>query len=165
MLWGTIADTEVLTSLSSMRMVRHMPHRPSDIGAHSDRQRLAGIFHALADQTRLAVVERLSIGPASTTELARPFGMALPSFIQHLGVLERAGIVRSQKSGRVRAYQLVPDALGPATSWLATSRSHWQRRLDQLDELVLATGSSTPTPTPPSPTRSPASTSTQEQPT
>jgi DNA-binding transcriptional ArsR family regulator len=99
---------------------------------------LATVFQALSDATRLAVVERLSIGPASATELARPFEMALPSFMQHLGVLERAGIVSSHKTGRTRIFQLVPEALQAAIAWLETFRSHWERRLDQLDQLLLA---------------------------
>lgn len=95
------------------------------------------VFKALSDPTRLAVVERLSIGPASATELARPFEMALPSFMQHLGVLERAGVVTSHKTGRTRTYQLAPAGLQAAATWLTTFRPHWERRLDQLDHLLL----------------------------
>ncbi len=113
-------------------MVRHVPDHDQTM------KRLAEAFHALADPTRLAVVERLSVGPVSTTELARPFDMALPSFIQHLGVLERAGIITSTKTGRVRVYQLVPGALGHVVDWLVEHRSHWERRLDQLDALLIA---------------------------
>lgn len=69
------------------------------------------IFHALSDPTRLAVVERLSVSPASASGLAKPFLMALPSFMQHMGVLEQAGIVTSHKNGRVRTYQLAPGSL------------------------------------------------------
>lgn len=98
---------------------------------------LGEVFRALADPTRMAVVERLSIGPASTTELARPFAMALPSFLQHLGVLECAGIIISHKTGRVRVNQLAPGGLHRAADWLATHRNHWERRLDQLDELLM----------------------------
>ena len=100
---------------------------------------LPAIFQALADPTRLAVVERLSIAPASTSELARPFGMALPSFLQHLRVLERAGIVSSHKQGRTRTYQLAPGSLQLAAAWLTEFRNHWERRLDQLDHLLLTT--------------------------
>ncbi|MFN0090437.1 MAG: ArsR/SmtB family transcription factor [Acidimicrobiales bacterium] len=107
-----------------------MPDRPDP-----DRA-LPAVFQALSDATRLSVVERLSIGPASATELARPFSMALPSFMQHLGVLERAGVVSSHKTGRTRTYQLAPDALRAAAAWLATFRTHWERRLDQLDHLL-----------------------------
>ena len=88
------------------------------------RSPLVSIFHALADPTRLAVVERLSVGSASASELARPFDMALPSFMQHLGVLERADPVTSHKSGRTRSYQLSPAALRTASDWLSTFRNH-----------------------------------------
>lgn len=106
------------------------------------RDDLVDVFKALADGTRLAVVERLSISPASATELARPFEMALPSFMQHLGVLERSGIVTSHKTGRTRVYQLAPDALLLASTWLSAFRSHWERRLDQLDEVLRASAPS-----------------------
>jgi len=100
---------------------------------------LPAIFDALSDATRLAVVERLSISPASASELARPFAMALPSFMQHMGVLEKAAIVTSHKSGRVRTYQLAPGSLQLAAAWLAEFRNHWERRLDQLDHLMITT--------------------------
>ena len=114
-------------------MVRHMPQR------HQADPALPTVFHALADPTRLAVVERLSISPASASELAKPFAMALPSFMQHMGVLERGAIVTSHKSGRVRTYQLAPGALQLASAWLAEFRNHWERKLDQLDHLLIAT--------------------------
>ena len=94
------------------------------------------VFRALADPTRRKVLERLAKGPASVTELAEPFDMKLPSFIQHLSVLERAGLVTSTKRGRVRTYELVPAALGVADGWLAEQRRLWERRLDQLDDLL-----------------------------
>jgi DNA-binding transcriptional ArsR family regulator len=94
------------------------------------------VFRALSDGTRRQVVERLVVGSASTSELARPFAMALPSFTQHLDVLERAGLVTSTKTGRVRTYELVPTALGVADGWLAEQRRLWERRLDQLDDLL-----------------------------
>lgn len=100
---------------------------------------LPGIFQALSDPTRLAVVERLSVAPASASELARPFPMALSSFMQHMGVLEGAGIVISHKSGRTRTYQLAPAALQLAAAWLTTFRPHWERRLDQLEHLLITT--------------------------
>ena len=100
---------------------------------------LPAIFHALADPTRLAVVERLSVSPASASELAKPFAMALPSFLQHMAVLERAAIVTSQKTGRTRTYQLAPASLQLASAWLAEFRNHWERRLDQLDHLLVTT--------------------------
>lgn len=94
--------------------------------------RLNLVFQALADPTRRAVVERLSLGPTATSELARPFNMALPSFLQHLDVLERCGLVQSRKSGRVRTYELAPGTLKEAEDWLASQRTLWERRLDQL---------------------------------
>jgi len=90
------------------------------------------MFHALGDATRRAMVERLARGPASVSELARPFDMALPSVVQHLGVLEAAGIVQSTKVGRVRTYQLAVDALTPAAVWLSRQRLPAERRLDRL---------------------------------
>ncbi|MPY94570.1 MAG: metalloregulator ArsR/SmtB family transcription factor [Acidimicrobiia bacterium] len=94
------------------------------------------VFRALADPTRRKVIERLVSGPASTSELAEPFDMALPSFTQHLGVLERAGLVTSTKSGRVRTYELAPAALEFADGWLAEQRRLWGHRLDQLDDFL-----------------------------
>jgi DNA-binding transcriptional ArsR family regulator len=91
------------------------------------------VFHALADPTRRSVVERLGRGPAPTSELSRSFDMALPSFTQHLGVLERCGLVTSRKAGRVRTYSLAPKRLEPAEHWMAAQRRTWERRLDQLD--------------------------------
>jgi DNA-binding transcriptional ArsR family regulator len=91
------------------------------------------IFYALADPTRRAVLERLNDSPAPVSELAQPFDMALPSFIQHLGVLERCGLVFSQKSGRVRTYQLAPQPLQAAEHWIAKQRTMWEARFDQLD--------------------------------
>lgn len=94
------------------------------------------VFHALADSTRRKVIERLVAGPASTSELAEPFDMALPSFTQHLAVLERAGLVTSTKTGRVRTYRLAPAGLEVADGWLADQRRLWEQRLDQLDDLL-----------------------------
>ena len=91
------------------------------------------VFKALADPTRLAVIERLGIGTASTSELAQPFDMALPSFTQHLDVLEQSGLIASYKQGRVRTYRLTPDPLERAGEWLGAQREHWTRRFDQLD--------------------------------
>jgi len=97
---------------------------------------LGRVFQALADPTRRAVLERLAGGPAAMSELAQPFRMALPSFAQHLDVLEDVGLVRSSKEGRVRTYQLEPRALKAAEGWLAKQRALWSRRLDQLDDYL-----------------------------
>lgn len=102
------------------------------------------VFQALADPTRRAVLARLGDGPTATSELARPFAMALPSFTQHLGVLEDCGLVRSRKVGRVRTYELAPDALTDAQDWIATQRAMWSRRLDQLDAYLVTMKEETP---------------------
>ena len=91
------------------------------------------VFHGLADPTRRAVLERLSSGPAAVSDLAEPFSMSLPSFLQHLDVLETCGLVKSRKAGRVRTYQLTPQPLRAAEGWLEKQRGIWNRRLDQLD--------------------------------
>jgi len=95
------------------------------------------VFRALSDQTRRQVLARLSRSPASVTELAAPFDMALPSFVQHLQVLEACGLVRSSKAGRVRTYQIVPERMKLAEDWLARQRMLWERRLDQLDDYLI----------------------------
>jgi DNA-binding transcriptional ArsR family regulator len=94
------------------------------------------LFQVLADPTRRAVVERLGRGPAATSELARPFDMALPSFLQHLEVLANVGLVTSKKDGRVRTYRLTPQPLQAVEDWMTTQRRLWERRLDQFDEYV-----------------------------
>lgn len=91
------------------------------------------VFHALADPTRRAVLARLAQGPAPVSELSAPFAMALPSFTQHLGVLEGCGLVRSEKRGRVRTYELTPAPLAEIETWVERQRALWSRRLDQLD--------------------------------
>lgn len=90
-------------------------------------------FRALGDPTRRRVIEQLCLRPASMTELARPFDMALPSFAKHLGLLEKSGLIRSTKVGRVRTYRLVHSKLASAEHWLIKQRSLWETRLDQLD--------------------------------
>jgi DNA-binding transcriptional ArsR family regulator len=97
---------------------------------------LPRLFQALADPTRLAVVAQLALGPSSMTALHQPFDMALPSFSQHLKVLEDCGVVRSSKSGRVRTYELQPKALEVAEHWLTVHRRRWETRLDQLDDYL-----------------------------
>jgi len=107
--------------------------RPDKIWA----SQLDRVFRALGDPTRRAVLNRLSAGPAPVSELARPFDIALPSFTQHLGVLEQCGLVRSRKVGRVRTYRLVPQPLKAAELWMVQQRALWERRLDQLDDYLL----------------------------
>jgi DNA-binding transcriptional ArsR family regulator len=86
--------------------------------------------------TRRAVLKRLGRGPAPVSELAEPFDMALPSFMQHLRVLEECGLVRSRKKGRVRTCQLAPEPLRKVERWMVEQRTVWERRLDQLDEYL-----------------------------
>lgn len=93
---------------------------------------LARLFAALSDPTRLAVIDRLAEGPASVGTLQAPFAMAGPSFLKHLGVLEEAGLVASEKQGRVRMVRLVPERLAPVQDWLAAHRRAWDDRLDRL---------------------------------
>lgn len=111
-------------------MVSHMANQPALPTSDDD---LEQVFKALADPTRRAVVERLGHGPAATSVLARNFDMALPSFVQHLRVLEDSGLVASEKHGRVRTYHLTPAPLRAAQDWLSEQRDLWERRLDQLD--------------------------------
>jgi DNA-binding transcriptional ArsR family regulator len=94
-------------------------------------------FQALADPTRRQVLASLRSGPASVSELAEPFEMALPSFMQHLRVLEKSGLVHSHKIGRVRTFKIVPEALKEAKGWLAEQLEFWDRRLNQLDNYLL----------------------------
>jgi DNA-binding transcriptional ArsR family regulator len=94
------------------------------------------LFHALADPARRAIVEHLSRGPATVSELARPLPMSLPAAMQHLGVLEAAGLVRSEKLGRVRTCAIEPKALGLAEQWINARRIEWERRLDRLGDYL-----------------------------
>ena len=100
--------------------------------------RLDQTFRALADPTRRAVVAALGRGPASVSELARPFEMALPTFLQHLRTLEESGLIATRKSGRVRTCTLETRALAQAANWLDDQKTLWTQRLDRLDALVLA---------------------------
>lgn len=95
------------------------------------------VFHALGNSTRREVVALLARGSASMSQLAEPFNMALPSFLQHLGVLEKAGVIRSEKAGRVRTYELVPQTIVSAEHWLETQHQQWSSRLDRLDSLLI----------------------------
>jgi DNA-binding transcriptional ArsR family regulator len=96
-------------------------------------RRVDTVFRALADPTRRAIVEQLGVGPASTSKIAEPFPMALPSLVQHLGILEESGVVTSTKVGRVRTYRLASDPLGSVRQWLDEQRNVWEERLDRLD--------------------------------
>jgi DNA-binding transcriptional ArsR family regulator len=90
------------------------------------------VFQALADPSRRAMVERLCEGPASVSELARPFSMTLAAVVQHVQVLEASGLVRSEKVGRTRTVSIEPPALRTAEQWITQRRTTWERRLDRL---------------------------------
>jgi DNA-binding transcriptional ArsR family regulator len=94
------------------------------------------MFQALADPTRRLIVERLSRGPASVSELAKPFAMSLPAVVQHLQVLEGSGLVTTQKVGRVRTCTIDTGALSLAEKWINDRRMGWERRLDRLGDLL-----------------------------
>jgi len=94
------------------------------------------VFHALSNTTRRKVLEQLFAGPATVSELAAPFDMKLPSFVQHLAVLEQSRLVKSRKRGRVRTYQIAPERFRAAEHWLVERRKLWESRLDRFDEYV-----------------------------
>jgi DNA-binding transcriptional ArsR family regulator len=108
-------------------ILKHMLDQMADL----DR-----VFQALADPNRRVMVERLSQGPASVSELARPLAMSLAAVLQHVQVLEASGLVRSQKAGRTRTCSINPAALRSAEQWISTRRALWERRLDRLGEVL-----------------------------
>jgi DNA-binding transcriptional ArsR family regulator len=94
------------------------------------------VFQALSDPTRRAIVDRLSRGPASVSALAAPLPMSLPAVMQHLQVLEKSGLIRSEKVGRVRTCRIEPVAMQTAEQWIAERRATWERRLDRLGDYL-----------------------------
>jgi DNA-binding transcriptional ArsR family regulator len=102
----------------------------------NQRERIDRVFHALGDPTRRGLLERLSRGPSSVSELAKPLGVSLAAVVQHLQVLEESGIVRTEKVGRVRTCRLEPDGLRAAERWLEERRTLWERRFDRLGALL-----------------------------
>ena len=94
------------------------------------------MFQAMADPARRGMLERLSRGPASVSELAEPLPMSLSAVVQHLKLLEQSGLVRSEKVGRVRTCRIEPDALGLAERWIAERRAMWDKRLDRLGDFL-----------------------------
>ncbi len=109
-------------------IVRHMTNYHDE---------LTTVFHALSDPTRRAVIQRLGRGPASVKELAEPFQMALPSFMQHLKILEEGGLIASKKAGRVRTCIIKPGKIKRAEDWFAQQRALWEKRLDRLDVYLM----------------------------
>lgn len=104
-----------------------MPHR----NLHVDR-----VFHALGDPTRRALVERLSEGPISVSRLAKPLAITLAAVVQHLQVLEKSGLVRTEKLGRVRTCRIETAGLSVAEQWIEDRRLTWEKRLDRLGDLL-----------------------------
>jgi DNA-binding transcriptional ArsR family regulator len=100
---------------------------------------LDGVFQALADPTRRAVLGRLGTGPASVGELAAPFSMALPSFMKHIRYLENTGWIRTRKTGRVRTCTLERKSFDVIETWLGEQRSIWEGRTDRLERFVTTT--------------------------
>ncbi|MFT3925201.1 MAG: metalloregulator ArsR/SmtB family transcription factor [Myxococcales bacterium] len=94
------------------------------------------VFHALGDPARRAMLERLSRGPLSVSELAEPLEMTLAAVVQHVQVLEQSGVIKTEKVGRVRTCRLEPRALSAAESWISQRRSTWERRFDRLAALL-----------------------------
>ena len=94
------------------------------------------VFHALSHSTRRKVLEQLSVGPATVSELAAPFDMKLPSFVLHLSVLEQSRLVKSKKRGRVRTYEIAPKRFEVVDDWLTARRRLWEARLDRFDQYV-----------------------------
>ena len=102
----------------------------------AEPQQLDQAFHALADGNRRAIVARLTRGAASVSELAAPLDVSLPTVLQHLDVLQRSGLVRSEKVGRVRTCRLEPGPMGAVEHWIAEHRAVWERRLDLLGDVL-----------------------------
>ncbi len=112
-------------------MLQYSPAEPPSIDV---------VVHALSDANRRVMIDRLLDGPASVSELARPLSISLPAVVQHLHVLERSGLVRSQKSGRVRTCEIEPRALSEAERWISERRASWEARLDRLGEFLAEQG-------------------------
>lgn len=94
------------------------------------------VFQALSDPSRRSIVDRLSRGPASVSELAKPLAMSLPSVMQHLQLLEDSGLVTSEKAGRVRTCRIVPATLRTAEQWISRRRAGWERAFDRLESFL-----------------------------
>lgn len=106
----------------------------------ADEVCLDRLFHALADTNRRGMIDRLSRGPASASDLGRPLTLALPSVVKHLQVLEAGGVVTSQKAGRVRTYRLTPDALTQVEAWAVARKAALNAQFDRLEQYLLAQG-------------------------
>jgi DNA-binding transcriptional ArsR family regulator len=119
-----------LTIAPAPRILKYVLDQTADL----DR-----VFHALADPGRRAMVERLSHGPASVSELGRPLDMSLAAVLQHVQLLEASGLIRSHKAGRTRTCRINTAALRSAEAWITERRSLWERRLDRLGDYLADT--------------------------
>ena len=99
-------------------------------------QTLDRTFSALSDPTRRDILERLTWGPASISELARPTGISLPGVLKHVRILEEANLVTTEKRGRTRECRLGPEQMDDATTWIESQRRQWERRLDRLEAII-----------------------------
>jgi len=94
------------------------------------------VFHALSDATRRQMIERLSEGPVSASELAKPLGVSLAAVVQHLQLLEQCSLVRSEKIGRTRLCRMEPAGLRAVEKWITDRRASWERKFDRLGDLL-----------------------------
>ena len=122
--------TRIAESSWGCNILKSMLHR------RAAREPVDCVLHALADPNRRIIVERLSRGPATVSELAQPLAMSLSAVVQHLQVLQVSGLVRSEKVGRVRTCRIDPAALRPVERWIGERRSSWERRFDRLGEYL-----------------------------
>lgn len=100
------------------------------------QQNLDQVFRALSDPSRRAIVERVSEGPISVSDLAEPLKISVPAVLQHLQILEECGLVQTQKIGRVRSCQIIPEGLSVIEQWMAARRSIWEKRFDRLGGIL-----------------------------
>jgi DNA-binding transcriptional ArsR family regulator len=135
-------DTSVMSTLGLLTLQQTVkypldnPTRRSTLKYMLNQLAPDQVFHALGDSTRRRLVEHLSRGPASVSDLAKPLGITLAAVVQHLQVLERSGVVRTQKVGRVRTCHIEHTGLNVAAEWIADRQSLWERRLDRLGDML-----------------------------
>jgi len=116
-----------LTMERQLRILKQMLQQKIDL----DRT-----FQALADKSRRSMVERLTSGPASVSELAEPLAMSLAAVVQHVHVLEACGVVKTEKVGRTRMCAIEPAAMTAAEQWITDRRRGWEARLDRLGDIL-----------------------------
>ena len=115
---------------------RYLTNWQKNSRVHRKNPNVNRVFHALGDPMRRALVEKLSEGPISVSRLAKPFDITLAAVVQHLQVLEKSGLVRTEKIGRVRTCSIEPAGLSAAEQWIVDRRTIWERKLDRLGDLL-----------------------------